>query len=144
MNQIGNNIKKLRRVKEVTQEQLAEHLNVTRQTISGWETGKNQPDIETLQWIAEYFGVSVEEVIYGRSVQKKTEEGTEAKEGWKESLPFARQEEGYSRRRFGREIIKSGTALALVISYVEWRSIGWAIFHGLLGWFYVIYYMIRY
>lgn len=35
-----------------------------------------------------------------------------------------------------------GSALAMVISYVTWRSIFWAIIHGLLGWVYVIYFAI--
>ena len=37
-----------------------------------------------------------------------------------------------------------GSALAMVISYVNWHSIGWAIIHGILSWGYVIYYVIRY
>jgi len=37
-----------------------------------------------------------------------------------------------------------GVALAMVISYVKWQSIGWAVLHGLLNWFYVIYYVIKY
>ncbi len=37
-----------------------------------------------------------------------------------------------------------GGVLAMVISYTAWESIGWAIFHGLLSWGYVIYYIIRY
>lgn len=40
--------------------------------------------------------------------------------------------------------ISFGSALAMVISYVNWHSIGWAIVHGILGWIYVIYYAIRY
>ncbi|MBE6687144.1 MAG: hypothetical protein E7591_07950 [Ruminococcaceae bacterium] len=40
--------------------------------------------------------------------------------------------------------ITFGSALAIVISYVHWHSIGWAIFHGLMSWGYVIYYLIRY
>ena len=40
--------------------------------------------------------------------------------------------------------VSFGSALALVISYVNWHSIGWAIFHGILGWVYVIYYAIKY
>lgn len=40
--------------------------------------------------------------------------------------------------------ISFGSALAIVISYTAWKSIGWAIFHGLLSWIYVIYYMIKY
>ena len=40
--------------------------------------------------------------------------------------------------------ITFGSALAVVISYTAWKSIGWAIVHGLLSWAYVIYYIIRY
>lgn len=40
--------------------------------------------------------------------------------------------------------ISFGCALAMVISYVKWQSIGWAILHGFLGWIYVIYYAIQY
>ena len=40
--------------------------------------------------------------------------------------------------------ITFGSALAMVISYVNWHSIGWAIIHGILSWGYVIYYVIRY
>ena len=40
--------------------------------------------------------------------------------------------------------ITFGSALAMVISYSAWHSIGWAIVHGLLSWVYVRYYIIRY
>jgi hypothetical protein len=40
--------------------------------------------------------------------------------------------------------VSFGAVLAMVISYVKWQSIGWAILHGLLNWGYVIYYIIRY
>ena len=36
------------------------------------------------------------------------------------------------------------SALAMVISYTNWHSVGWAIIHGLMSWVYVIYYIIRY
>ncbi len=38
--------------------------------------------------------------------------------------------------------ISFGSVLAMVISYTTWKSIGWAIFHGLLSWVYVIYFII--
>lgn len=48
----------------------------------------------------------------------------------------------------GKEVVKSGisfgTALAMVISYCNWHSILWAMIHGVLGWLYVIYYIIKY
>lgn len=38
--------------------------------------------------------------------------------------------------------ISFGTCLAMVISYTNWHSIFWAIIHGILGWIYVIYFII--
>lgn len=47
-----------------------------------------------------------------------------------------------------RKTVKSGitfgSALAMVISYTTWHSVGWAIVHGLLSWLYVIYFILRY
>ena len=40
--------------------------------------------------------------------------------------------------------VSFGTALAMVISYTNWHSVGWAILHGLMRWGYVIYYVLRY
>ena len=40
--------------------------------------------------------------------------------------------------------ITFGSALAMVISYTNWHSVGWAITHGLMSWLYVIYYILRY
>lgn len=40
--------------------------------------------------------------------------------------------------------ITFGSALAMVISYTAWKSIGWAIVHGLMSWIYVIYYILKY
>lgn len=38
--------------------------------------------------------------------------------------------------------VSFGSVLAIVISYVHWQSIFWAIIHGVFGWFYVIYYIL--
>lgn len=40
--------------------------------------------------------------------------------------------------------ITFGSALAMVISYTTWHSVGWAIIHGLLSWVYVIYFLLKY
>ena len=37
-----------------------------------------------------------------------------------------------------------GSALAMVISYANWHSVLWAMIHGVMGWLYVIYYVIKY
>ena len=121
---VGKNIKKYRERKGLTQEQLAEQLCVTRQAVSNWENEKTQPDVETLHKISCALECSVEELIYGTQ-RKVTIINNINKKTVTEGLSF-------------------GSALAIVISYVQWKSIGWAIFHGLLGWVYVIYYVFRY
>ncbi len=63
------------------------------------------------------------------------------------SMEF-REPEKREKRTVIKKTVKSGvsfgSALAMVISYAAWHSVGWAILHGLLGWVYVIYYIIRY
>lgn len=60
---IGENIKRLRREKELTQETLAEYLGVTFQSVSKWERGETYPDITLLPAIADFFGVSADELL---------------------------------------------------------------------------------
>ncbi len=60
---IGANVKRLRTEKNVTQEQLAEAMNVTPAAVSKWERGETYPDITLLQPLAYYFGVSLDELM---------------------------------------------------------------------------------
>lgn len=62
---IGAFLKKLRKEKNLTQEQLAEQLNVSGRTVSRWETGSNMPDISILVELAEFYDVSIPEIIDG-------------------------------------------------------------------------------
>ncbi|HIY30998.1 MAG TPA: helix-turn-helix domain-containing protein [Candidatus Mediterraneibacter avicola] len=61
-NTIGNNIKKLRRQKNVKQDVLATSLHLRRQTVSSYERGITLPNIFTLIRIADYFDVSLDEL----------------------------------------------------------------------------------
>ncbi len=71
MSRIGESIKKLRMENGMSQETLAECLNVSRQAISNWETGKTQPDAQTLIQISAVFQVTVDEIIQNRIVKKE-------------------------------------------------------------------------
>ncbi len=59
----GENLKRLRKEKELTQETLADFLGVTFQTISKWERCETYPDITMLPTVARFFGVSVDYLI---------------------------------------------------------------------------------
>jgi len=57
---IGENIKELRKAHGITQEQLAEKLDISFQAVSKWENNIAFPDITLLPVIAEFFGVSID------------------------------------------------------------------------------------
>lgn len=65
------NLKKLRKEKNISQEQLAEKLNISRQAISKWESGKAYPDIDNLILLRDIFNVSLDELM----VNEKTDKG---------------------------------------------------------------------
>ena len=66
MAKISKNIKRLRNEKNITQDILAEKLNISRQAVSSWENDRTQPDVDMLEKLSEIFGVSIEELIYGK------------------------------------------------------------------------------
>lgn len=57
---LGTNIKILRKQMNLTQEQLAEALNISSQAVSKWETHISYPDITLIPSIADFFGVSID------------------------------------------------------------------------------------
>ena len=63
---IGENIKKLRESRKLKQEQLGNHIGVGGATISSWETGRTEPNMGYTQALADLFGISTDELIYGK------------------------------------------------------------------------------
>jgi len=72
MNNFGETLKKLRKQKEMTQEQLAEYVNVSPQSVSKWETNSTLPDITVIPVLANIFDVSAD-VLLGIDIAKKKE-----------------------------------------------------------------------
>ncbi len=62
---IGNKIKKYREQRNLSQDDLALKVFVSRQTISNWETNKSYPDIKSLSLLTNIFGVSLDEFVKG-------------------------------------------------------------------------------
>ncbi|MBP3635652.1 MAG: helix-turn-helix transcriptional regulator [Bacilli bacterium] len=63
--EIGNKIKKYREHINMSQEQLADKVYVSRQTVSNWENNKSYPDINSLKLLRNIFDVSLDEFIKG-------------------------------------------------------------------------------
>ncbi len=76
MNQlkIGKFLKELRTEKNLTQEQLAESLNVSRRTVSRWETGFNLPDLDILVIMSDFYQVDLRELLDGERRNEKMDE----------------------------------------------------------------------
>ena len=62
-NLLGERLRALRKRNDLTQEQLAERLGVSFQTISKWENGASAPDITMLPALAHFFGVTTDELL---------------------------------------------------------------------------------
>ncbi len=71
--EVSSQIKKYRSNMGISQEELAEKVYVSRQTVSNWETGKNYPDIHSLLLFSSLFNVSLDELIKGDVVSLKKE-----------------------------------------------------------------------
>lgn len=67
------NLVYLRKKANLSQEQLAESLNVTRQAVSKWESGQSAPDMEKLLLLSDIFGISTDQLLKGRYPARKEE-----------------------------------------------------------------------
>ena len=71
--EIGKQIKKYRTELSLSQEEFADKIFVTRQTVSNWENDKNYPDINSLVLMTEIFGISLDSLVKG-DIEKMQEE----------------------------------------------------------------------
>ena len=62
---LGIRIKEEREKLNMSQDELAEKMNITRQAISKWETGKSFPDIEKILELSNLFNLSLDELVKG-------------------------------------------------------------------------------
>ena len=68
---LGQNLKDIRIKNKYNQEDIAEQLGVTKQTISNWEKGKRTPDIDSLVKLANIYQVTLDSLI---GIDKRTED----------------------------------------------------------------------
>lgn len=74
---LGERLFELRKAKNLTQDDMAEKLNVTRQTVSKWETNQSTPDFDKIMPLCELFEIGVEELLTGKKPEEKQEKKEE-------------------------------------------------------------------
>ena len=74
---LGEKLFELRRTKNLTQDDVAEKLNVTRQTVSKWETNQSTPEFDKIVPLCELYGISPNELLKGESKETNNNENKE-------------------------------------------------------------------
>lgn len=87
----GENLQKLRKEKNISQEQLAEELHVSRQTIGKWENGVTYPETECLIQISDFFEVSIDVLLKEIVTDSNTMESSSTYQANEEDLSQAGQ-----------------------------------------------------
>lgn len=59
VSELGKKLKELRKNRKISQQVIADYFGVTRGTVSNWEIGRREPDLETLEKLAKFYGVSL-------------------------------------------------------------------------------------
>lgn len=77
---LSSKLKEARQKKNLSQNEVAEKLNISRQAVSRWETGKGSPDINTLPLLSELYDISIDELL-GHEVSISEKHSQDSKEG---------------------------------------------------------------
>ena len=119
MQSLGEKIRQARREKGLTQEQLAQTLFVSRQTVSNWENGKTEPDYQTLVRLSELLGLEFAQAEELPPAQAETE----APEQEAETETRAQQPE--AKKKFGlRPWLMAVAAVLFVLGLILLPSVG--------------------
>lgn len=123
--ELGQQLKAHRKELGISQDELAEKIFVSRQSISNWENNKTYPDIHTLLLLAETFDVSLDELIKGDVEEMKEEINAQERAGFsRDSVCFA---------IFGIVTVLSIAPLYAFLDYIG--CLIWALIVGVAGYF---------
>ena len=101
-------LQELRKQKEMTQEELAEVLYVSRTAISKWESGRGYPNIDSLKAIARFFDITIDELLSGNELLCIAEKETDCKQQHFRDLVFG--------------LLDIGTALLLFLPFFAQKA----------------------
>ncbi len=115
----GSFLKELRKAKKLTQEQVGEELNVSGRTVSRWETGRNMPDISLLTELAEFYEVSISEIIDGERKNSSAETGVEEVTEKMSDYANAQKERYIKYIRYIRQLSIAGLCALVVCALIR-------------------------
>ena len=126
---IGSFLKTLRNEKGLTQEQLAERVNVSRRSVSRWETGSNLPDLDLLIEMADFYQVDLRELLNGE--RKSEQMDQEMKDTVLEVAEYSNED----KRRITKTVLvylMIGIAALIVSTVLKFVEIGEGFWPGFL------------
>lgn len=112
---IGENIKRIRHERDLTQEEVAAHLGISFQSVSKWERGDGYPDITMLPTLANYFGISVDELL-GMNEIAKNDRYNEINRIWDENNQKGLHHENVKLMRQSLKIFPNNALLLVQLS----------------------------
>ena len=115
---LGKKIFELRKSKNLSQEDVAEELNITRQTVSKWETNQSTPDFDKIVPLCELFGISTDELLKDEG-KKEKEDKVESKKNIYEDMTK------YEVNQKSAEIVSS--SILIFIIAIAFAGIGVAV-----------------
>ena len=104
---IGSFLRELRTEKGLTQEQLAEKLNVSSRTVSRWENGNNMPDLSIVVELADFYDIDIRELFNGERKSEKMNEDlkeTKMNEDLKETLEAVAEYSAEEKNKLKKEL----------------------------------------
>lgn len=149
----GENLAILRKSKGLSQEQLAEKLNLTRQTVSKWELNQSTPDVNLLLQLSDIFQVSTDYLIKGEKEESKGGSNDEPETSNSSTFPIHTQGIAAYKWCFCFGLVSAAISLIGIIALVicsalhPWTtSVNDVYFEGLLGflfgtntlWFFIV------
>ncbi|WP_353654982.1 helix-turn-helix transcriptional regulator [Clostridium sp. CCUG 7971] len=121
---LSENLKKLRKEKNLSQEQLAKMLNVSRQAVSKWESGKTYPDIDNLILLRDIFNITLDDLIINES-KIKDEETIEINDLPNNNyIEFDENEEDELSVNLMLGGLMIGTAIGFITDNFMWGTVG--------------------
>lgn len=120
---MGAFIAQCRKEKQMTQEQLAQRLQVTDKAVSRWETGVGFPDITTIEPLAQALGVEVLELMHAQRLKKPDNSNSETEQAVHDILQLAQEQRRQERKKIALLLAGVLTALLLllVLDVLDWQ-----------------------